>query len=67
MAAKEVASAPNNVPAMFTRPPDSSVPPTATAAIASSSMFRPILAGSAAEIMATFMMPVTPARTAHAP
>src|SRR6218665_1645285 len=60
-------SAPSSVPKMSTLPPESSVPPTATAAMASSSMFRPILAGSAAEIMATFIRPASPAHAAQAP
>ena len=57
-------SAPISVPSIVARPPVSSVPPTATAAMASSSTPRPTRLESAAEFLAMTMRPATPAAEA---
>ena len=53
--------APSSVPSTLARPPVSSVPPTATAAIASSSMPSPTRLASLAELRATTISPAMPA------
>src|SRR4051794_487238 len=55
--------APISVPTMSARPPVSGVPPTATAAIASSSMPRPTRFASLAELRAITIRPAIPAHS----
>ena len=56
-------SAPATVPSTRTRPPVSGVPPTTTAVIAASSMFRPWLDGSASAPWPTSSTPASAAST----
>ena len=57
--------APTTVPPIENRPPSSEVPPITTARIASSSIHRPALLPSAAEVLELIIRPAMPAHTAQ--
>lgn len=58
-------SAPTTVPPMENRPPSSDVPPMTTARIASSSIHRPALLPSAADVLELIIRPAIPAHSAQ--